>query len=272
MIFITSLVITSYYIMYSCYNHINKKINNNNKNLLKEIENINKQLSNIKYDIDYELNNIYKKIENNNITEISNDLYNDLKILKNIYNKSLEEIKIDINNILYKIDTIKTDNIIQNMATEFYVENIINKNNNKFLNLTITDLDTIIRNYNNYIGINHNIFVEISEKNYEIYTIYRIVCNNIINYKLHIDEELIIVNISYNINLIFANNEIISKTYTIKPVILEKDIDNEALLFDLKSNKIPNNAEINKIIKNDLANISLDPFINNYLVPVLVKK
>jgi hypothetical protein len=258
--------------MYSYYNHINKKINDNNDKLLKKIENINNQISNIKYDIDYELNNIYKKIENNNTTEIYNDLHNDLHIVKNIYNKSLEEIKTDMNSILYKIDIIKTDNIIRNMATEFYVENIVNKNNNQFLNLTITDLDTVIKHNNNGIGINHNVFVEISEKNYEIYTIYHIVCNNIINYKLHVDEDLIIVNISYNINLIFANNEIISEIYTLKPVILEKDIDNEALLFGLKSNKIPNNTEINKIIKNDLANISLDPFINNYLVPVLVKK
>ena len=122
----------------------------------------------------------------------------------------------------------------------------------------------MITNYNQQIGSNLIINTIITKKIFEIYSIYSIKCSNIINYRIND----IVLNISVSFNLIFEN-DLISKTHIFCPIILDRDVDYEAKLINKIKPSNNLNLEINTLVKKELVNLSFDPFIYNYLIPIL---
>jgi hypothetical protein len=270
------------------YNFFNTNINNINNKLVSlklHSSNIIGEINKIKYNMD-DLYKIEDNHYNYNINEVKhiNDkldsIDEDIKIMKSIYSITINELK----------DEIKTavNNKIENTIG---FDNIINTTNNI---IKFNSLNQIIKNNMNHIGTNY--FCSIDKSNYknidDKYKTCSYKCNNLINYKISLihygnniivntsDTNYLLINISFNLNLIFYNSELISSAHDICQIIPNQDIDNEypkslkgemleaynKMINIIKDNNETVKKEINKFIRTELMNISLEPLIHNFIL------
>jgi len=270
------------------YRMINTNITNINNKLVSlklHSSNIIGEINKIKYNMD-DLYKIEDNHYNYNINEVKhiNDkldsIDEDIKIMKSIYSITINELK----------DEIKTavNNKIENTIG---FDNIINTTNNI---IKFNSLNQIIKNNMNHIGTNY--FCSIDKSNYknidDKYKICSYKCNNLINYKISLihdgdniivntsDTNYLLINISFNLNLIFYNSELISSAHDICQIIPNQDIDNEypkslkgemleaynKMINIIKKNDEIVKKEINKFIRTKLMNISLEPLIHNFIL------
>lgn len=238
-----------------------------------------------------------------NINDKIEEFNEDMKIMKSIYNITITELKDDIIDASSKIEE-KYNNLnnaisYEKMSNELAFNNVLNKikdyNNNEY-KITFSNINQIIKNHN-IENIGTNYFINISKNNYrdinKDYSTCNYKCSNVINYKISIyqDNEKIIIskphnnnylliNISYNISLTFFKNDLIGTSQDVCYVLPNLDIDNEypKILKDNeleeynKSIKLLNEnyeivkQEINRFVKKELKEVSLEPLITHYLV------
>jgi hypothetical protein len=274
------------------YNFFNTNINNiNNKlaSLKLHMSQVIGEINRIKYNMDdlYKLEDNHYNYNINEVKHINDKLDcidEDMKIMKSIYSITINELKDEIKTVVNN----KLNNDTYNTIS---FDNIINTTNNI---IKFNSLNQIIKNNMNHIGTNY--FCSIDKSNYknidEKYKTCSYKCNNLINYKISLiydgdniivntsDTNYLLINISFNINLIFYNSELISSAHDICQIIPNQDIDNEypkslkgemleaynKIINIIKNNNEIVKKEINKFIRKKLMDISLEPLIQNFLL------
>ena len=292
------------------YKYMNTNINNiNNKlDLLKlNLSKIIGEFNRMKYNMD-DINRTEHRHNLENIDKIKNindklDSFDeDLKIIKTIYKITIGELKDDIKDNINLLDTkYKTLNnnfIDDKLSNELAFQNIMTKikeNNTYEYKIRFNNINQIIKETNiNNIGTNY--YFNLCKSNYKNidkeHKICNYRCNNVINYKISIknddnniiitqaDNNYILINISYNLNLTFYKDDLIGSHYDMCYIVPNLDIDNEYPKI-LKDNElmeyndtiklINDNYDsikilINKFVNKELSRISLEPLITNFLL------
>ena len=294
---------TDYKFLNTNINNINNKIDSLKLTSSQIIGDINK----IKYNMDdlYKIEDQYYLENKEIIKNISNRLDSfdeDMKIMKCIYSITISELKDDINNNTKLLETkyneLDKTFINEKLSNELAFENImmkIKENNTCEYKIKFNNINQII-NETNISNIGTNYYINVVKSNYKQidkeYKTCNYKCNNIINYMISILKEYdkiiickannnnILLNISYNINLTFYKNTLIGSSYDMCYIVPNLDIDNEypKILKDNeldeynKSIKLLNDNyelvknEINNFIRKELYSISLDPLITNFLI------
>lgn len=285
-------------------NNINSRLDSIKLNVSHYIGEINKIKYNIDKLYNIEDKHTLQNIERlNNLDNKIEEFNEDMKIMKSIYSLTINELKNDIIDITGKIEDkynyLNNTFSYEKIANELAFNNLLDKikqNNIYEYEITFGNINQIIKNHN-IENIGTNYFINISKNNYrnidKDYSTINYKCRNVINYKIsiHQDNEKIIIskphnnnylliNISYSISLTFFKNEQIGSSQDMCYIIPNHAIDNEfpKILKDNeleeynKSIKLLNDnyeivkQEINKFVKKELEEVSLEPLIANFLL------